>query len=115
MGNIIEASALPLEEKVYLKKDIFGYRVIEPIKDIETGKWNWFNLLVGGKRNLVLLIFLLLLASVSYLGMNELIFNYQKVADNPCSFCSDCQEQVRAMLSNMKYNSFNKINLTFGT
>ena len=50
--KIIEASELPNDEKVYLKKDFLGWRIVHPIKN-EDGSWNWPNLLFGGWRNLL--------------------------------------------------------------
>ena len=38
----IEATQLPADEKVYLKKDFLGWRVVHPIKN-EDGSYNWFN------------------------------------------------------------------------
>lgn len=102
--KIIEASQLPSIDKVYLKKSILGYRVVYPIKN-EDGSINWFNLLVGGKANLLFLIILLLVGYTSYLGVNELISNYKLVADNPCEFCSDCHAQCRGVITHMIPNS----------
>jgi len=34
-------------EKVYLKKDRFGWRVIHPVKN-EDNSWNWKNFFIGG-------------------------------------------------------------------
>lgn len=56
--NIIEAQNLPLEDKVYMKKDMFGWRVVHPIKN-EDGSLNWFNIFTGGSwGNLILIIFI---------------------------------------------------------
>ena len=110
MSNIIEASQLPAEEKVYLKKDWLGWRVVEPWKN-EDGKINWFNFLLGGKRALLALVTVLAITGLLYFGINELIANYKLVADNPCNFCTDCFEQTRNVLSTMKHN-FSAIKLT---
>jgi len=75
------------EEKVYLKKDWFGYRLVHPIKNPD-GSFNWLNLLVGGKRNLITLIIIFILISLLFFGINELISNYQFIAENPCQFCN---------------------------
>jgi hypothetical protein len=85
--KIIESSELPLGEKIYLKKDWFGWRVVEPWKNPETGKINWFNFLVGGKRGLVFLAIIAILCLGFYLGVNELIADYKLIASNPCEFC----------------------------
>jgi len=88
MSNIIEAGDLPQGTQVYMKKDWLGYRIVQPIKNPD-GTWNWFNLLTGGKRNLVTLLFMLFLALMLYLGINELISNYQIIAENPCTYCAE--------------------------
>ena len=75
-------------ERVYLKKDFLGWRIINPIK-IE-GKINYINLLFGGYRNLILLIIFILIVVSLYFGVNEIIYSYKLIADNPCKFCSDC-------------------------
>ena len=82
----IEASQLPEGEKVYLIKDRFGYRTIEPWKN-EDGKINWFNFIFGGKRGLVQLIIIMIITSIIYLGVSELLNNYEIIATNPCNFC----------------------------
>jgi hypothetical protein len=97
---MIESADLPNNERVYLKKDIIlGWRVVEPIKDPDTKKINWFNLLVGGRKGLVFLLLILFLSVAFYFGINELISNYKLIADNPCMFCSDCQAGLTAMKS----------------
>ena len=85
----IEASSIPLEEKVYLSKDRLGWRVIHPIRN-EDGTINGFNFIFGSKSNLIFLIILLLLCVGFYLGVNELIDSYRVIANNPCKFCEDC-------------------------
>ena len=101
MGEIIEAAQLPEAEKVYLKKDFLGWRVVHPIKN-EDGSLNWFNLIFGSPSNLVFLIILALVCIGLYFGINELISNYQAVADNPCAFCTECQAQCRSVISGLK-------------
>lgn len=110
MNKIIESNELPLEEKVYLKKDFFGWRVVEPWKNPETGKINYFVLLTGGKKALAIFLFLMLLIGVGYLGYKEQIQNYKTVLDNPCSYCKDCQEQTRSFLN--QYGNKYKINIS---
>ena len=104
MGKIIEAGDLPNDEKVYLKKDFLGWRVVEPIKkDINepysVKNTNWFNLLFGGKKNLLMLIILAIVAIMLYNGVMELNQAYKQVADNPCSFCTDCQKHTTEVLN----------------
>lgn len=88
--KVIEASEIPNEEKVYLKKDYFGWRVVNPYKNPETGKINWINLLGLDKKNLLFLGVIIILAIGFYFGVNELIESYKIIAANPCNFCSDC-------------------------
>ena len=107
MGKIIEAGNLPEGERVYLKKDMLGWRTVEPWKSPDTGKINWFNLLTGGKKNLVILIVLMILAGMLYAGVNELIGSYKKVAAAPCDFCKDCHEQTQKVLD--QYRNKNPI------
>lgn len=113
MGNVIEASELPDTEKVYLKKDwITGeWRVVFPLKD-ESGKYIWSRVLFGSKSNLFLIIVLLLFASIMFFGISELISNYKQVADNPCKFCTDCFSQTSKVISDMKINSYENINIS---
>ena len=108
MKNIFEASELPINEKVFLKKDYFGYRVVQPYKN-EDGTINWFNLLTGGKKNIILTILLIAIFLLYYFGTVELIGNYKSVADNPCSFCTDCQTHVKSLLYNLSINNTPKI------
>ena len=87
---MIESKDLPVDEKIYLKKDSFGWRVVEPIRDPETNKINWFNLLVGGKKGLLMLLAIVIIAGLFYLGVGELIGAYKEIALNPCLYCEDC-------------------------
>lgn len=87
----VEAHQLPEGERVYLKKDFIGWRVIEPWKN-EDGSINKFNLLLGGKRNLFILGFVMILAVLIYLGFNEAIANYKMIAEAPCDFCLSCSQ-----------------------
>ena len=115
--KIIEASELPSEEQVYLKKDFLGWRVVHPIRNSE-GKLNWFNFIFGSKSNLVFLIIIFILAVGFYLGINELINNYKLIADNPCKFCSDCQimlnNKMDVLMSGGNLREINLSNLTWG-
>ena len=90
MAGIIEAADLPEGEKVYLKKDWLGWRVVEPIKDPETGKTNYMSLLFGGKKGLVMLAVIIVICLLMYLGIQELIGNYRTIAEEPCKYCVDC-------------------------
>jgi len=110
MKKIIEAKDLPENEKVYLKKDFIGWRVVEPMKTSD-GKINWLSVFFGGKRGLLFLIIALVIFGLVYLGINELIANYKMVAENPCEFCEDCHAQVSSILSSVK-SDIPKINFS---
>ena len=94
--NIIEAGQLPEAEKVYLKKDFLGWRVVEP-------PTKWFHWIIGSKRNIALLIFILLLSSMFYLGIKQMTSECKKLAENPCNYCIDCftKDILQLNLSNI--------------
>lgn len=112
MASYIEASQLPTDEKVYLKKDFLGWRVVHPLKN-EDGSWNWFNLIFGSKSNLVFLIVLLLIGVTIYLGYHEQLANFKEVMNNPCNYCNDCQEQTRVVIASLQSKNIpNSINFS---
>lgn len=82
MKKIIEASELPFGDKVYLKKDWMGWRVVAPNRDPETGKINWFNLLLGGKRGLNFLMIVAVIATLFYLGIDEILSSCGKLINS---------------------------------
>jgi hypothetical protein len=108
--KIIESSQLPLGEKVYLKKDWLGWRVVEPITDPETGKFIWKNFF--NKRGFIQLGIILLILVFSYFAFQEQLSNWNTVMSNPCSFCSDCHEQVRTVLGTLPKGTMASINFT---
>lgn len=81
-------------DMIYLKKDVFGWRIIHPSKN-EDGSINWLNLLTGGKRNLFFISFLMVIVLLYYFGTNQLIGNYREMAENPCDFCSLVQKPLK--------------------
>lgn len=87
MAKYIEAADLPEGEKVYLKKDKFGWRVVDPYIPGD----GWVKRLFGGKRNQMICVVVIVLAILFYFGVNELVDNYKIIADNPCDFCETCQ------------------------
>ena len=109
MGKIIEAGELPDSEKVYLKKDFLGWRVVEPIIYPDSRKFIWKNFF--NKKGFVILLFLLLLGGLGYLAFKESINNYKEVMTNPCAYCTSCQEQTRKVIANLPSNPFQDINL----
>lgn len=84
-------------EVVYLKKDYFGWRTYEP----NTKWWHWIT---GGKKNLIILIVLMLIALMLYIGINEMIGNYKAIATEPCKFCANCLTGAKVNMSNLKFN-----------
>lgn len=118
MGEIIEASSLPEDTKVYLKKDIFGWRTVEPIKD-ENGKVLWKRMILGTWRERAFMGFIILLVLFSYLGFKEQLNNYYSVMNNPCAYCNSCQEQTKAVLdatiNGEARKRFSDLNLTFNS
>lgn len=98
----VEARQLPEGEEVYLKKDFLGWRVVEPWKN-KDDSINWFNLLLGGKRNLATLGFIILLALSLYLGFHEQLENAKMVIENPCAF-ADCISAAKGSILSSPIN-----------
>lgn len=97
-------------ERVFLKKDWLGWRVIEPA--IIDGKLCWKN--IFNKRGFVMLGFILFLLFTIYMAVGEQIENYKTVMDNPCAYCKDCQDYGRTLIqqtyanySSSKYGTIN--------
>ena len=88
--GIIESANLPVSDKVYLKKDIFGWRVVQPYKN-EDGSLNWTNILFGGWRNfwfsLALLAIIGFLMYSHFHDMQAIQSNYEVISADPISFC----------------------------
>ena len=85
--NIIKAEDLPEKENIYFKKDMFGYRIVHPIKN-EDGTINVINLLFGGTRNLINLIIILLIMGALLYTYNHDIKEMKDVVENPCNYCA---------------------------
>jgi len=109
MGKIIRAK--DIQEKVYLKKDMLGWRVVEPYKDPDTNKINWFILITGGKKNVATLIIILIFLGIGYAGVKETIGNYKTIAENPCDYCNSCQEQTSNVLKDLQSERIGANNL----
>jgi len=99
-------------ETLYVNKGFFfGWGVVDPIKN-DDGTWNWKNLLGLNRRNLIFLIIIIMLAGIGYIGVQELVSSYKTIVDNPCSFCTDCQNQCRQVIYGMNIQSQSiKLNL----
>lgn len=70
--------SVPITELVYLKRSKMPLtgdwgRIYPPVN--EDGTWNIINLIFGGKKNLLKLLFIAGLIAIAYLGFNEL-FQY---------------------------------------
>ena len=83
-------------KKIYLKKGIFGYRIINPYKD-ENGKLIIVNLLFGGWGNLFKLFFIMLIFFLLYFGMKEMLSSCSNMAQNPCDYFNNliCTNNIR--------------------
>ena len=86
-NNIIEAGDLPQGDKVYMKKDLFGWRIVQPIHN-EDGTLNWFNILTGGTRNLAFTILMVVFVLSFFWVYNHDTAEMQKVVEEPCLYCS---------------------------
>ena len=86
MKDIIEANDLPQEDKVYMKKDMFGWRIVQPMKN-EDGTLNWFNILTGGMRNFVFTMVMLFFILGFFYVYNHDTAEMQKVVESPCEYC----------------------------
>lgn len=88
--NIITAEQLPENEKVYLKKDFLGWRIVHPIRN-EDGTINKINLIFGGKRNLAILlgliIIVLLFTWLHYRDVGALQQQYSAMSSDPIGWC----------------------------
>jgi hypothetical protein len=79
-------------EKVHLKKDFLGWKVIHPYKN-EDGKINWGNLIFGGKANTVSLIIYVIVLSMIYFGVKDMMNSCNEFASHPCDYvcCPSCK------------------------
>ena len=62
-------------EKVYLRKDKLGWRVVNPDK-----------LILGGKRNIIILIVLLIIIAFFFFAYAELSNQMNDMILNPCNY-----------------------------
>lgn len=70
MKKIYTIEDIPENEKIYLSKDRFGWRVVHPVKN-EDGTYNVFNLIFGSWSNILLLLFILFLLAMFYFAYHE--------------------------------------------
>ena len=106
MSKIIEAAQLPLEDKVYMKKDYFGWRVVQPIKNPD-GTTNWLNLLLGGSRNALFLLAILLIVGFMvwshYHDVAAIQANYANISADPIGWCKNVNANPQAYMP-IKFN-----------
>ena len=93
MKNIIKTTDLPDGEKVFLKKNMFGYSVVHPVKN-QDGSINWINMLIGGWGNLFKLLFVLLVILLFIYGVKEMMESCKDFTANPCKYIDlDCSNR----------------------
>lgn len=94
MKGFIESCELPADERVYLKKDRTGWRVVEPIIDPITGKRNYF---AGWKKSVIPFLFILLIVSLFLYGYREstksVYSALNEILANPVDFCNSLTTQ----------------------
>ena len=79
-------------EKVYLIKDILGWRVVNPIKT--NGKFNWKNFILGNRKVIIFTIIWLLIMGFIFYGVNEMISSCKDMTKNPCKYFNiNCMKQ----------------------
>jgi len=88
-------------EEVFMKKDLLGWRVVEPIIHPETKKFSWKNFL--NKKGFVTLALLLFFLFIFFIAFKEQVANYNIVMNDPCQFCLDCQKYAKDFASSFNY------------
>ena len=115
MRNQTKAQDLPAEEKVYMTKDIFGWRIVHPIKN-DDGTTNLVNLLVGGWRNcaisIIVIVMILFLAWSYNKDINTIQANCVNINADPIGWC---EEICDLKDTNTTRNLTNLTNLNFVT
>jgi hypothetical protein len=88
MKNQIKETSID-NEKIYLRKDYFGWRVVNPVKI--DGKINYKNLWLGNRKVIIFTIIWILIMGFIFYGVNEMISSCRDMAKNPCSYFKiDC-------------------------
>ncbi len=67
---------------------ILGWKVVHPIRN-EEGKIIWINFLIGGWANLFALLVIIIMAFSLLHGIDNMMEDCQKLAENPCYYV-DC-------------------------
>lgn len=71
MKKIYKIDEIPERDKIFLSKDILGWRVVYPYRN-EDGSINWFNFIIGGWSNLLQLLFWVLLVLMFFFAYKEI-------------------------------------------
>jgi len=91
MENKIESTEIN-NEKIYLRKNFLGWKVVYPIKI--DGKFNKKNLWLGSRGTIIFTIIFILLMSFIFYGVNEMVSSCRDMAKNPCEYTNlDCSNR----------------------
>ncbi len=86
MNNKIKKVWVAKDEKVFMKKGTFGWRIVHPNKN-EDGSTNWFNTITGGWSNLFRVGIYMVIAGLIYLGFSETLSSCQLLANEYATCC----------------------------
>lgn len=79
-------------EKIYLRKDIFGWGIVNPVR--VDGKINWKNLWLGSRKVIILTIIWLLIMGFIFYGVNVMVSSCRDMTKNPCNYFKiDCSSR----------------------
>lgn len=79
-------------EKVFLRKDVFGWRTVYPVKI--DGKINKKNLWLGSRKVIIVTIIWLLIMGAILYGVNTMVSSCRDLAKNPCKYTNlDCSNK----------------------
>lgn len=109
MNKIYEAGDIPLDDKVYLKKDLFGWRVVNPAINPSTKKINWINMILGGWRNFLVILFIVL---IILLHLHEDAKNFNE-RDRLCTYTLTNGQSNEPMIMYGSNWSSNNLSLIF--
>ncbi len=89
------------DQRTAVKKDILGWRVVNPRRN-EDGKVNTVNLWFGGWKNLLTTVVILLIIGLGVYGFKETTDSCLHFAKDPCKFvcCPNCDEINLSMYDN---------------
>ena len=109
MKNKIESTEIN-GEKIYLKKNFLGWKVVYPIKI--DGKFNKKNLWLGSRGTIIFTIVFILLMAFIFYGVNEMVSSCRDLAKNPCKYTNlDCSNKLSNYTNlNIVTNTIDRIN-----